>query len=110
MIPTKEKESEELESILHLAGCQQRTAGYNDAISKKDIDTVDMEEMEATTLREVRAYVQTAERKARIDEIGRRIGGENWTQEEVDFAIQIGMLSQNEIERLASLRSNKGEK
>ena len=56
------------------------------------------------------AYVQTAERKARIDEIGRRIGGENWTQEEVDFAIQIGMLSQNEIERLASLRSNKGEK
>ena len=53
-----------LEAILHLAGCQQRTAGYNDAISKKDIDVVDMEQMEATTLREVRAYVQTAERKA----------------------------------------------
>ena len=29
---------QQLEAILHLNGCQQRTAGYNDAIDKKDLD------------------------------------------------------------------------
>ena len=47
----------ELAKVLHLNGCQQRTAGYNDHIDKKDIDTDDMERLEALTLDEVMTEV-----------------------------------------------------
>ena len=40
---------ESLESILHLNGCQQRTAGFNE----KDLDMNDMERLEVLTLEEV---------------------------------------------------------
>ena len=39
-----------LEPILHLNGCQQRTAGHNDALDKKGIDVEDMERLEKLTL------------------------------------------------------------
>lgn len=41
---------EELESILHLNGCQQRTHGYNEGYDRRDIDDEHMEQLEKETL------------------------------------------------------------
>jgi hypothetical protein len=49
---------EKLDSILHLNGCQQRTAGYNEAKDGKDLDTDDVERLEEVTLNEVLALVE----------------------------------------------------
>lgn len=46
--------TEALESVLHLNGCQQRTAGWNEGrYGAEDIDFANMEELEQTTYKEV---------------------------------------------------------
>lgn len=41
-----------LDAVLHLNGCQQRTAGHNEAKDGKDLDMEDMERLERETLDE----------------------------------------------------------
>ena len=67
---------EELEIRLCINGCQQRTAGYNEAKQgKKGLDTDDMERMETIAVNEVMKLIATYrtkwETEARIDEVSR---------------------------------------
>ncbi len=48
----------DLEVVLHLNGCQQRTAGYNEALSGAELDTDDMERLKEITLKEVLEVIQ----------------------------------------------------
>ena len=48
----------DLEIVLHLNGCQQRTAGYNEGVDGKELDTEDMERLESITLKEVFEVIQ----------------------------------------------------
>lgn len=48
----------DLEVVLHLNGCQQRTAGYNEGVDGKELDTDDMERLEEITLKEVLEVIQ----------------------------------------------------
>ena len=52
---------DDLDSILHLNGCQQRTAGWNEAKAGNDLDFKDMERLEKTTLTEVNKIVEARE-------------------------------------------------
>ena len=66
---------EELEIRLCINGCQQRTAGYNEAKQgKKGLDTDDMERMETIAVNEVMELIATYRKKweteARVDELG----------------------------------------
>ena len=58
---------ETIEGILHLNGCQQRTAGWNEAKDGKDLDTDDMERLEDLTLEEVMYTVDRTVAQAQID-------------------------------------------
>jgi len=58
-------ENGELESLLHINGCQQRTAGYNEAKDGKDIDTDDVERLEKIAYDEVLNIL--AQEKAKWD-------------------------------------------
>jgi hypothetical protein len=60
--------TDELESILHLNGCQQYTRGWNDAKDGKDIDTDKIEELEKATLEEAQALI-TKEKNALLDRL-----------------------------------------
>lgn len=72
---------QELEKILHLSGCEQRTAGYNDHIDKKDVDVSgisppfllidleDMEQLEKLTLKEVMQAVTKHTERAVLAEL-----------------------------------------
>ena len=65
---------EELEIRLCINGCQQRTAGYNEAKQgKKGLDTDDMERMETIAVNEVMELIATYRKKweteARVDEL-----------------------------------------
>jgi hypothetical protein len=53
----KTKLEKDIEKILHLNGCQQRTAGWNEAKDGKDLNDVDMERLEQITLGEVMAEI-----------------------------------------------------
>ena len=63
--PTNEQElREELEIRLCINGCQQRTAGYNEAKQgKKGLDTDDMERMETIAVNEVMELIATYRKK-----------------------------------------------
>ena len=50
---TKYRLRRNLEKILHLNGCQQRTAGHNEAMAGKELDMKEMYRLEKLTLREV---------------------------------------------------------
>jgi len=50
--------TESLDAILHLNGCQQRTAGHNEALDKKELDMDDMERLEKLTLDEVQSLLK----------------------------------------------------
>ena len=55
---------EELEIRLCINGCQQRTAGYNEAKQgKKGLDTDDMERMETIAVNEVMELIATYRKK-----------------------------------------------
>lgn len=54
---------EDLERVLHLNGCQQRTAGYNEGLEGEELDTEDMERLEIITLKEVLEVVQKHRRE-----------------------------------------------
>ena len=58
---------ENIEAILHLNGCQQRTAGWNEAKDGKDMDMEDMERLEELTLNETMYEVDKAVAQAQID-------------------------------------------
>ena len=59
---------EELESRLCINGCQQRTAGYNEAKQgKKGLDTDDMERMETIAVNEVMELIATYRKKWEAD-------------------------------------------
>ena len=65
---------EELEIRLCINGCQQRTAGYNEAKQgKKGLDTDDMERMETIAVNEAMKLIATYrtkwETEARVDEL-----------------------------------------
>lgn len=55
---TKMSLKKDLEVVLHLNGCQQRTAGYNEGVDGKELDTDDMERLEEITLKEVLEVIQ----------------------------------------------------
>ena len=48
-----EEEVNKLETILHLNGCQQRTAGYNEAKKGEELNLSDAAYFEELTLKEV---------------------------------------------------------
>lgn len=59
---------EELESRLCINGCQQRTAGYNEAKKgKKGLDTDDMERMETIAVNEAMKLIATYRKKWETD-------------------------------------------
>lgn len=58
---------EKIEGILHLNGCQQRTAGWNEAKDGKEMDMEDMERLEELTLNETMYEVDKAIAQAQID-------------------------------------------
>lgn len=58
---------DKVEAILHLNGCQQRTAGWNEAKSGKDISLQQMERLEELTLDEVMVEFDRAVAQAQID-------------------------------------------
>lgn len=88
-VPSSEPQElrEKLDAVLHLNGCQQRTAGYNEAKDGKDLDDVDMERLEKLTLDEAMALIQAdrekAVREARVDELEELQGyfGESYANE-----------------------------
>ena len=49
---------DEIEQILHLNGCQQRTAGYNEGYDRRDINDDHMEKLEKDTLNEVMLAIE----------------------------------------------------
>lgn len=58
-VMTQQNKDEELESILHLNGCQQHVAGWNEAKAGGEMDTERMEELEDLTLEEVQLFIST---------------------------------------------------
>lgn len=58
----------EIEAILHLDGCQQRTAGYNEAKSGKELDYQDMEKKEVETFIEIKRILKKYEISVRYHE------------------------------------------
>lgn len=50
--------NDELESILHLNGCQQYTAGYNAAKKGEELNLEEIDHLEKLTLKEVQSLTQ----------------------------------------------------
>lgn len=104
--------TEQLESILHLNGCQQRTAGYNEAKQGKELDMEHMDLLEKQTLEEVMAWNKANVIEAQqqlIERVKLHRDNPNWTAKAQRIANeQIDYIVSDLADRIAEL-NKEGE-